>query len=85
MANSWVYSISAISSTHTHAHMEDFQLFLSFSVSHKHLLSSCVPGLAGGLGFSVITAVNRELSFAWQMVQHHAASGNRDNHLPPRS
>lgn len=58
---------------------------LIFCHSRAHLMSSCVPWVAGCLGFSVITAVRRELSFAWQMVQHHAASGIRDNRLPPCS
>lgn len=51
--------------------------------------SWCVPALTGwptGCSVrSVITAVGQGAVFLTrQMVQRHAASGNRDNRLPPR-
>lgn len=68
---------------HTHTHMHGWLavVCLTYSVTHTHLLSSC--GWLAARGF--FCNYGSELSFAWQMVQHHAASGNRDNHLSPHS
>lgn len=50
--------------------------------THTHLCR-----LADCMEFSVITANGRlrgtVFGFTWQMAGHSAASGNRDNHLPP--
>lgn len=74
--------------TATHTHMVDSQLVshtplvLLFACSHWLLWVFCNYSSEQG---AISLFFFFFLFLAWQMVQHHAASGNRDNRLPPRS